>query len=164
MVSRTGDTYALILPPGSSVDVIDFVAELTDADRARASGAVTAETAALERAVDLYRGDLLPEEGSAEWVVHERDRLRLRAAGACARLAELHLQAGESAEAAVAARRGVEIDPYADDSWALLIRASERSGNSAAAARARRDYAEMLDELGVPAGRAQDAPSGSAGS
>jgi DNA-binding SARP family transcriptional activator len=160
MLSRTGDTYALVLPPGSSVDVIDFDTELVDAERARASGAVPAETAALERAVVLYRGELLPEEGGAEWVVRERDRLRLRAAAACARLAVLRLQAGEPAEAAGAARRGVEIDPYADDSWALLIRASERSGNSAAAARARREYAGMLDELGVPASRAPAASPG----
>jgi DNA-binding SARP family transcriptional activator len=163
MLPRTGDTYALILPPGSSVDVVDFDAELADAERARSAGAVPAETAALQRAVTLYRGELLPEEGAAEWVVRERDRLRLRAAAACARLAEVHLQAGEPAEAATVALRGVEIDPYDDGCWTVLIRASERLGNTAAAARARREYLQVLRELGVPARRARPAPSGSPG-
>ena len=32
------------------------------------------------RAVSWYRGELLPEDGAAEWVVGERERLRLAAA------------------------------------------------------------------------------------
>jgi DNA-binding SARP family transcriptional activator len=161
MLTRTGDTYALVLPAGSSIDVVDFDTALAEADRARGSGRAAVEAAALERAVFLYRGELLPEEGAAEWVLRERDRLRLRAAAACARLAELRLQGGEPAEAAAVARRGIEIDPYADGSWTVLIRASERSGNSAAAARARREYAALLDELGIPAGRTRRSPGGS---
>jgi DNA-binding SARP family transcriptional activator len=97
----------------------------------------------------LYRGELLPEEGAAEWVVRERDRVRLRAAEACTRLAELHLRAGAPGAAAAAARRGIEIDPYADGSWRLQVTAYERQGDSAAAARARREYAEVLDDLGI---------------
>jgi DNA-binding SARP family transcriptional activator len=148
MVERIGDSYALSLPPGSCVDVVDFSAAVASADRDRGTAA---EADALARAVALYRGDLLPEEGTAEWVVRERDGFRLRAAAACARLAELHLVAGAPDAAAAAARRGIEIDPYADASWRLLVRAYERTGDAAAAARARREYAAVLRDLGVPA-------------
>jgi DNA-binding SARP family transcriptional activator len=153
MLERTAETYALILPPGSSVDVVEFDAALADADRARTVRAGSAEVGALDRAVALYRGELLPEEGAAEWVVRERDRVRLRAAEACTRLAELHLQAGPPGAAVAAARRGIEIDPYADGSWRLLVSAYERQGDSAAAARGRREYAEVLDDLGIPTAR-----------
>jgi hypothetical protein len=59
-----------------------------------------------------------------------------------------------------AARRGVEIDPYADAAWRMVIRACDRLGDSAAAARARRDYAGMLRSLGIPAPRVRRPSAG----
>ncbi|SFK68664.1 ATP-, maltotriose-and DNA-dependent transcriptional regulator MalT [Geodermatophilus ruber] len=159
LVERRGEGYALVLPPGSTVDVVAFDTALSEAERARAGRRRPEEVAALRRAVAQYRGELLPEEGAAEWVVRERDRMRVRAARACARLAGLHLAAGELAAGVTAARRGVEIDPFADESWRLLISAYDRHGDSAAAARARREYAEVLDDLGVPAARASPSPA-----
>jgi DNA-binding SARP family transcriptional activator len=160
MVERRGESYLLVLPPGSAADVRTFRESLREADRARLAGRRADETEALARAVAEYRGDLLPEDGSAEWVVPERDRLRLRAATACAGLAQLHVAAGGLAEGLAVARRGVEIDPYADAAWRMVIRACDRLGDSAAAARARRDYAGMLRSLGIPAPRAHRPTAG----
>jgi DNA-binding SARP family transcriptional activator len=84
----------------------------------------------------------------------------LRAAGACARLAELHLDAGDPRAAVEVARRGVEIDPFADPLWRALVSGYARTGDAAAAARARREYAEVLAELGVPAARRPEPHSG----
>jgi DNA-binding SARP family transcriptional activator len=150
MLERRGESYVLVLPPGSTADVVRLRDDLAAGERARVAGRPSAEREALARAVSVYRGDLLPDDGSADWVVPERDRLRLRAAGACARLAELHVRSGELDESVSAARRGLEIDPFADAAWRMLIRACDRLGDSAAAARARRDYADMLRDLGVP--------------
>jgi len=75
-------------------------------------------------------------------------------------LAELHVLAGDLDAAVVAARRGIEIDRFADASWRMLVRACDRLGDSAAAARARRDYAEMLHDLGVPVPRARRPSAG----
>jgi DNA-binding SARP family transcriptional activator len=160
LVERRGDGYALVLPPGSRVDIVAFEAALAEAERARAAGRLAVEVAALRRAMALYRGELFPEEGSAEWVVGERDRMRVRAAMACARLAEVHVAAGDLAAGVTAARRGVEIDPCADGSWRLLIHAYDRHGDTAAAARARREYAQVLDDLGIPSGRVGRSPAG----
>ena len=71
-VVRRGDAYRLTLPAGSHVDVRDF-----DATLHAAAAASTVEQALTlrQRAIGLYRGELLPEEGPAEFVVGHRDRL-----------------------------------------------------------------------------------------
>jgi DNA-binding SARP family transcriptional activator len=153
MVERRGETYVLVLPPGSCADVLAFDRATEEAQRARRADRPVEEADALTRAVGLYRGELLPEEGTAEWVVAERDRVRLRAALACTRLAELHLAAGNPAEAVAVARRGLTADALADGCWRALITAFDRLGETAAAARARRDYVAVLHELGIPAQR-----------
>jgi DNA-binding SARP family transcriptional activator len=149
MIQRTGQAYALVLPPGSSADVLDLDSALREAERARRDGRPQDEAEALDRAIAAYGGELLPEDGPAEWVVADRERWRLRAAAACTRLTELRLAAGDLQGTIDAARRGVGIDPFSDGMWRALIAASARTGDAAAAARARRDYAEVLSELGL---------------
>ena len=59
---RHGDAYRLAPPSGSVIDVLDFENGL------RPPADIDSRTTALA----LYRGDLLPEEGPAEYVVAER--------------------------------------------------------------------------------------------
>jgi DNA-binding SARP family transcriptional activator len=98
-----------------------------------------------------YAGDLLPEDGAADWVIDPRERYRTLAVGAAATLAELHLDRGDAESAAGAAARGVHIDRYHDRCWRVLIRAHEAQGDHAAAQRALRGYRDVLDSLGVAA-------------
>jgi DNA-binding SARP family transcriptional activator len=115
---------------------------------ARSSGDGARERAALEEALRRYTGDLLPEEGAAEWVVGERDRLRVTAATAAETLARR--LAGSDPEAAVdAARRAVELDAYRDGAWRLLAELHEAIGDHAAAHAARDGHRKVLEELGV---------------
>jgi DNA-binding SARP family transcriptional activator len=131
------------------VDVADL-GRAVDAGRlAAARGDVDAAAAQFTRALDLYAGDLLPEEGPAEWVVKARERLRLDAAEAAQGLATIELERGRAAAAASVGERGLQIDRFRDGLWRLVIDAHEQSGDAAAAARARRGYDEVLTELGV---------------
>jgi hypothetical protein len=57
----------------------------------------------------------------------------------------------------------VEIDPFRDVSWQVLIAACVKAREPAAAARARRDYAEVLNTLDIPAPRPRLLVSASAG-
>jgi DNA-binding SARP family transcriptional activator len=150
-VERHGDTYLLVLPPGSDSDVVEFTAQLQAATQARRVRDADAERAALTRAVAAYRGELLPEDGPAEWVGDARERLRQQAATASGRLAELELVGGDYRSAIDTARRSVEIDPFRDASWRILIDAYSKAGQPAAAARAERDYEEILTMLDIPA-------------
>lgn len=152
MVERHGDTYVLNLPPGSTVDVAVFAAGLRGAETARRAHDRVGERAALAGVVSCYTGELLPEDGPAEWVVEDRQRLRLQAAQAAGRLATLAMADADLAAGIDAARSSVQIDPFSDSSWRLLITAYERTADAAAAARARQEYRAVLTSLDVPAG------------
>jgi DNA-binding SARP family transcriptional activator len=154
LLARAGDTYQLSLPAGSRSDLAEFEACLREWRELRAApGAAAAadRAAALRRAMVVYRGDLLPEDGPAEWVVRERDRLRHDAAEAATALGAAEFAAGDPATAARVLERALRIDPFRDPAWRLLIRAHSDVGDVAAAARARRDYTRVLTDLGVAA-------------
>jgi DNA-binding SARP family transcriptional activator len=127
--------------------LLEFEAALVSARSARLSGDVQAERASLHHALGCYTGDLLPEDGSAEWVVAERERLRLAAAEAGEQLAKTEAAAGDVASALSHTRRSLSLDGYRDSAWRLLIHLHERSGDMSAVHAARRQYAKILAEL-----------------
>jgi DNA-binding SARP family transcriptional activator len=104
-----------------------------------------------EQALELYAGELLPEDGPAEWAIEPRERFHAGALEAAQGLAELLLKRGDPAAAARACSTGLWIDRLHDPLWKLLIQARERAGDRVAASRARRDYARVLEELGLTA-------------
>lgn len=148
VVVREGDTYRLGLAP-EAVDLSRFDAHLHAGRRARSEGDPQAAADHLARALDLYRGEVLVEEGAAEWVLTERERYRLEAGDASQSRAEILLGAGQPEAAAAEADRGLRIDSYRDSLWRLLIAAHERSGDPAAARRAEARYGAVLTELGL---------------
>jgi DNA-binding SARP family transcriptional activator len=160
LVVRDGDAYELALPGGGYSDVAAFHSALDTGRRARLDGDLAAQAEALRTAVLTYDGELLPEDGPAEWVVREREALRRRAVEAAVDLATIALGTGEIAEAVGAAERCVRIDPYYDPGWRLLIDGYDAQGNPAAAERARRGYAEMLSALDVAATTGEAGPAG----
>jgi DNA-binding SARP family transcriptional activator len=113
----------------------------------------------LEQAVATDTGDLLPDDGPAEWVVTEREQLRGAVASACEQLAAHHAAAGDHAAAVRVARHGLDRDRYRDRLWQLLVDSLDADGHPAAAATARTAYHEVLAEMGVPAPRASADPT-----
>ena len=150
LLVRQGEAYALVLTKGSVFDLADFDQKLHEASLARSAGDNFAAAEELRGAVQLYAGEVLPEDGPAEWVGDTRERYRLRAAEAAASLAGLELALGNPADAAAAATRSVEIDPWRDESWRTLVATFRHLGDPAAAERAQRRYDLMLNSLGVP--------------
>jgi DNA-binding SARP family transcriptional activator len=149
LILREGDAYRLALPGDAAVDLLTFEAAVAEGRAARANGRIDVAGSALGRALDAYAGDLLPEEGPAEWVVNERERYRLDAVDAAQTLAEVLVQQGDPRATAGVCERGLRIDRYCDSLWRLLITAREAAGEQAAAARARRNYEDVLVQLGV---------------
>lgn len=148
LVAREGDAYRLDVG-ADDVDIGRFDRAISAARAARARGGVSTE--AFAQAFDLYTGDLLPEEGPAEWVSERRDQYRSRAVEAAQGLAEEALLAGDHATVVRACRFGLELDHYQDAFWRMLILARERAGDASAASRDRREYAAVLEALGVGA-------------
>jgi len=151
LLVREGDAYRLNLPEGAEVDTLAFEQALARARSARDARVGDAARAALTRALEVYQGDLLPEDGPAEWIIELREQYRTEATNAAVALAELELDAGDPRAAAAACERGLGIDHYRDELWRLLREAHERAGHHAAAARAARAYESVLLELGLPA-------------
>jgi DNA-binding SARP family transcriptional activator len=148
---REGDAYRLAIQADAEVDLVQFSKALAAARVARLRGGVDAVITHFQQALDLYAGELLPEDGPAEWAIEPRERFRAGALEAAQGLAELLLKQGDPAAAANACATGLWVDRLHDPLWKLLIQARERAGDPGAASRARRDYARVLEELGLTA-------------
>ena len=143
-IRRQGDSYELVLP-GVHSDLEAFERGVEEARRHSGRDGLRIRRAAL----DCYAGELLPEVGPADWVVEERDRLRLLAAGVAAAAAADAAGLGDLEPAIELARRSIALDPYHDPAWRQLIAAYERLGDLSAAAVARADHRRVWDDLGV---------------
>ena len=151
IVIREGDAYRLAIQADAEVDLVQFSKALASARVARLRGEADAVVTYFEQALELYAGELLPEDGPAEWAIEPRERFRAGALEAAQGLAELLLKQGDPAAAANACSTGLWVDRLHDPLWKLLIQARERAGDPVAASRARRDYERVLEELGLTA-------------
>jgi DNA-binding SARP family transcriptional activator len=149
LVVRDGDAYRLDVRPGD-VDLGLFDRAIAAGRTAHTRGEVSAP--AFAAAIELYSGDLLPEEGPAEWVAERRDQYRAKALEAAEGLASEALLTGDLAACIRACHFGLALDRYQDALWRLLIAARERAGETGAASRDRREYALVLEALGVTPG------------
>lgn len=149
VLARQDESYVLRLERGVSCDLVDFDLALKEAARARLQGDVPRAVAACRRAVDLYGGEVLPEEGPADWVLECRERYRLRAAEAACDLARLERSLECPGAAVAAASRSVEINPWSDASWHLLVDVLREAGDLSAAQRAQQRHRDLLLSLGL---------------
>jgi DNA-binding SARP family transcriptional activator len=155
LLRREAAGYRIALDSPADCDVRMIDAHLREAEAAARAGATDAMVSALTAALGTYSGELLPEDGPADWVVGERDRLHDTLAAAAERLAEVRAAGGQHVEAVQAAQLGLQHDKYRDRLWQLLIASLSAAGHPAAAAAARTAYDEVLAEMGVtPTARA----------
>jgi DNA-binding SARP family transcriptional activator len=147
-LQRQGDAYALVLPAVRS-ELTEFDRLIRQGDRAEVAGDPHLTLQHRLAALDLYAGDLLPEVGPVEWVAQERDRLRTAAAHVGAEAARTAQGLDVSAVGIRAARRSLQLDPYQDQSWHLLVALLERVGDHAAASVTRRDHQRICADLGL---------------
>lgn len=149
LIVRDGDAYRLATGPELSIDLVAFEEDVAAGRAGLAAGRTERALAGFQSALDRYAGELLPEDGAADWIVARRERCRSDAVEAAQRLAEARLRRGDAAGAAQAAAAGLRIDRYHDPLWRLLASAREQAGDHVAASRARAEYAQVLAELGL---------------
>ena len=114
---------SLVLCPGSDlrVDIHAFGEAVTAARRSRDPGAYRA-------AIELYAGDLLPEDRYEEWAVGRREGLRQLYLELIMELASLYEVRDEHTSAIEALRKAVEEDPTLEEAHAQLMRLHALSG------------------------------------
>ncbi|HJP87988.1 MAG TPA: BTAD domain-containing putative transcriptional regulator [Candidatus Limnocylindrales bacterium] len=149
LIAREGDAYRLAVEP-AQIDVGRFERAMARARGARnGGGRAGAGTADFAEALGLYRGDLLPQDGPAEWAVERREHFRREAVEAATIVAEDALAEGDLEAAIQVCRRGLELDRFHDPLWRVLIASREMAGDAGAASRDRREYASILEGLGL---------------
>jgi len=136
-----------------SVDLVDF----TDAARAALAAAKSGSARAvpmLEGAAAMHAGELLEDaEGvdRVDWMVAEREEVRLVGREVLHTLAEVLAESDEPAEGLHWYARLLAHDPYDEATYAALISLLVRLGRYGEARRHHRTYVLRMDELGVPA-------------
>src|SRR5262245_58375137 len=112
-------------------------------------------TCDLERAVALYKGPFLDglnvrDSAGEEWLLHERERLRLLMLGVLDRLLARQMQAGALAPATATAEAILAQDPLREDTHRTLMQLHAAQGRDSLALRQYRICKESLvRELGV---------------
>ena len=135
-----------------SLDVIDLEAAIAQAEQARDAQDSAAERQALEVAVKLYQGDLLPGCYD-EWIQSERDRLQQFYQGALERVIELLEQEGNYTGAIREAQRLLRFDPLQEATYRCLMRLHAARGDRGAVARTYQACAAVLQrELDIEPG------------
>lgn len=137
--------YVLELPDGSSVDYHEFREKVSElAPRVRTRGKPE-DREALQRVLDLYRGELLEHAPYAEYVVEHRENARSMFLDATAAVAMGNIPSNPS----VASRlleRGLEADPYWAEGLAILMECLRQQDRVLAALRLYRQYERRLQK------------------
>jgi DNA-binding SARP family transcriptional activator len=147
MLIREGDTYRLVVPPGSEIDLRAFDQALNGSRRARLAGDSALALEAFEHAAAIAENELLPEDGSADWVIRRRDRIRAGLLDVARPLAKHLLADAQPALAARVSETALNADRYDDGLWRTLIEAHEQAGDEAGVRRAQSEYRRIVLEL-----------------
>ncbi|MEO6652356.1 MAG: BTAD domain-containing putative transcriptional regulator [Ilumatobacteraceae bacterium] len=136
-VRRRNDMLSLWAPAGVRVDVDAFRAA---AARCRHHSDVRTYSAA----VDLYAGELLPEDRYRDWAAAARESLRETWIALMLELGRIHEERGELAEGIAVLERVIDAADAQEDAHAGLMRLKARAGRPG---QAMRQYARLRDTL-----------------
>jgi two-component SAPR family response regulator len=145
-VQRQGTSYG-IDPKRLDLDVDRFDELVRRAARSEPADSQTA-IRAYRKAIDLYKGDYLPEALYQDWASAERERLLTLYLTSASRLAQLLVPLGREQEAISLAEAVLSRDRCWEEAYRVLMQAHQRRGNRPLAIRAYQRCLEALrDEL-----------------
>jgi DNA-binding SARP family transcriptional activator len=127
-----------------TLDVQELEQGLVQAKQAEQARDMSLMRQALERAVDLYRGDLLPSCYD-EWILPERERVRLQFLQAAEQLIELLEQERAYSAAITVAQRLLRQDPLRETTYRQLMRFYALRGDRVAALRVYHTCVTLLE-------------------
>ncbi|HZG87795.1 BTAD domain-containing putative transcriptional regulator [Paenibacillus sp.] len=146
-VQRHGSAYALNLASGFELDAVAFEQhvkiglETKDPETAKLS---------LQKGLQLYKGDYLPDRRYDDWSAEERERLAVLFLRGAEKLARLLLEGGEIDAAIGWCERILEHDSCWEEAYRLLMICHYRNNNRRQAAKYYAKCVETLKaELGI---------------
>jgi YVTN family beta-propeller protein len=141
--------YRLELPEGTWIDAVAAADAADEAERALAAGDPAGAKPAALLAESLTRRAFLPGD-NGEWVEDKRRELADIRSRAVTALADACLRTGAGGEAAGWAQQAIELEPFRETGYRLLMEAHAADGNGAEALRVYERCRRLLaDELGA---------------
>jgi DNA-binding SARP family transcriptional activator len=131
------------------IDVDEFDKHVDRAAQAEADGTPSLALEENLAAVALYRGEAYEGVADADWLALEREHFRRRFVAAATRAGELLVARGDVDSAERVARHAIEVDPWAEDAYAVLVSVALARGDRPAARRTLDRVMAVLDELEV---------------
>jgi LuxR family transcriptional regulator, maltose regulon positive regulatory protein len=144
-----GQAVALVTGERLRFDLDQFDDHVAQAARAEADGTPSLALGHHLAAVELYRGELHEGVPDAEWLMLEREHFRSRFVAAATRAGQLLVGRGDPDQAEPVARRAVEVDPWAEEAYGVLVAVALARGDRTAARRALDRALAALADLGV---------------
>ncbi|MFC9552627.1 ATP-binding protein [Rhodococcus sp. NPDC056960] len=148
-LAAEGPTLTWTGSPSCRVDVDTFRNERSAALAALADSDPRTFLDHADRAIDVYRGELMP--GTYEdWVLEHRDVLRRQCVELCETTVRVLRESGDVETATACARRRIQLDPLEEVGYRTLMELQAASGDRAAAMTTYHRCAAVLEaELGV---------------
>jgi DNA-binding SARP family transcriptional activator len=144
-----GQSVTLVTSEWLDIDADRFDDHVDAAAKAEADGTPSLALEHNLAAVALYRGEAYEGVADADWIGLERERFRGRFVAAATRAGELLVARGDVNDAERVAGRAIEVDPWAEDAYAVLVSVALARGDRAAARRALDRALAALAELDV---------------
>jgi LuxR family transcriptional regulator, maltose regulon positive regulatory protein len=148
-IRLNGQAVTLVTSDWLRIDVDRFDEHVTRAARAEADGTPSLALEHNLAAIAFYRGEAHEGVADADWIALERDHFRVHFVAAATRAGELLVGRGNVDEAERVARRAVEVDPWAEDAYAVLVSVALARGDRSAARRTLDRTLAALADLGV---------------
>ncbi len=127
-VRSDGDRYYLDREAQYELDVEEFRKSVSIGNQLERDGSVDEAIRSYERAMALYRGDLLEEEPYADWCWAEREDLKEICLALLNKLADHYLKQDSFEESINYYRRALKVDPLRERSHRGLMRALWQAG------------------------------------
>jgi LuxR family transcriptional regulator, maltose regulon positive regulatory protein len=144
-----GQAVTLVTSDWLRIDADRFNEHVTRAGRAEADGTPSLALEHNLAAVALYRGEAHEGVADADWIALEREHFRVRFVAAATRAGELLVARGDVDEAERVARRAIEVDPWAEDAYAVLVSVALARRDRSTARRTLDRGLAALTDLGV---------------
>jgi DNA-binding SARP family transcriptional activator len=150
---RARDSVVVTERSGYRLDAQRVTVDLDEFDRLIRDAAEQDLPAALDTmncALALVRGEVLEDEGYASWADQVRSTYLSKQVHVLVNAGRLSITVGEAAAALRLAQRAVELDPFAEPAYQVLMSASYAMGRQDDALRAYDRFQKLLaDELGA---------------
>ncbi len=115
------DNFVFLDPELCQVDIDQFVSLLKRADEKEKRGDLKGSLNFCADAMEIYKGDFLPDEIYASWADKKREELRLKYIEFLGKMASLYEKQGVLKKAADCYKKAIQADPLLEESYQRLM-------------------------------------------